>query len=233
MDYQTLGEKLKTVLKLEREPVAIKWVSREPRKIPKENGKSRFCTKLDKAMQGEIFYSTSEEEECMGGLKYTGLKDPKEFPKNMRSGSFLVPGGVYKSIPAVQRSWTNNMAVEPDIFTALIFAPLYKAEFEPDVIFIVANSRQGMELLHANAYDSGSHGLGADSGPICSSMAAIPYLTGKVTYGFGDIGSRNNMTLKDEEILVSIPASDLERIVSNLEEMKTKTFFRRNESKTT
>jgi uncharacterized protein (DUF169 family) len=41
------------------------------------------------------------------------------------------------------------------------------------------------------------------------------------------------MTLKDEEILVSIPASDLERIVSNLEEMKTKTFFRRNESKTT
>ncbi|MGI6482930.1 MAG: DUF169 domain-containing protein [Methanobacterium sp.] len=230
MDYQKLGEKLKTVLKLEREPVAIKWVSREPRNIPKASEKSRFCTKLNKAMNGEIFYATAEEEECMGGLRYTGLKDPKKFPKNMRSGSFLVPRGVYKSIPAVQRSWKSNLAVEPDIFTALIFAPLSSADFEPDVIFIVGNSRQGMELLHANAYDSGSHGLGADSGPICSSMAAMPYLTGKVTYGFGDIGSRNNMNLKDDEIMISIPATDLERITLNLEEMKTKTAFRQKES---
>ena len=166
MGYQELGEKLKTILKLEREPVAIKWVSREPRDIPKEEGKSRFCTKLDKSMKGEIFYSTADEEECMGGLRYTGMKDPKEFPKNMRSGAFLVPAGVYKSIPAVQRSWKANMAVEPNIFTAVIFSPISKANFEPDVIFIVANSRQGMEILHANAYDSGSHGLGADSGPI-------------------------------------------------------------------
>ena len=147
MDYQKLGEKLKTVLKLKREPVAIKWVSREPRNIPKASEKSRFCTKLDKAMNGEIFYATAEEEECMGGLRYTGLKDPHKFPKNMRSGSFLVPRGVYKSIPAVQRSWKSNLAVEPDIFTALIFAPLSSADFEPDVIFIVGNSRQGMELL--------------------------------------------------------------------------------------
>ena len=232
MKYHELGKKFKNILKLEREPVAMKWVSHEPRNIPKEEEKSRFCTKLDKSMKGEIFYSTAEEEECMGGLKYTGMKDPKEFPKNMRSGSFLVPAGVYKSIPAVQRSWKDNLAIEPNIFSAIIFAPLIEADFEPDVIFVVANARQGMEILHANAYDSGSHGLGADSGPICSSMASIPYLTSKVTYGFGDIGSRNHMDLHDEEIMVSIPASDLERIIQNLEEMKTKTFFRRDETKT-
>lgn len=177
-------------------------------------------------MKGEIFYATAEEEECMGGLKYSGLKNPQDFPKNMQSGSFLVPAGVYKSIPAVQRSWTNNVAVEPDIFQALIFAPLIKAEFEPDVVFLVCNSQQAMLILHANAYDSGSHGLGADSGPICSSMAAAPYLTGKVTYGFGDVGSRRNMDVTPDEVMVSIPASDLERIVHNLEEMMSKTFFR-------
>lgn len=226
--YKELGEKLKEILKLERGPVAIKWSVREPRNIPKEHGKSRFCTKLDKAMQGEVFYATAEEEECMGGLRYSGLKNPEEFPKNMRSGSFLVPAGVYKSIPAVQRSWSNNVAVEPDIFQALMFAPLAKAAFEPDIVFLVCNSEQAMLLLHANAYDSGSHGLGADSGPICSSMAAAPYLTGKVTYGFGDIGSRRNMDVKPDEVMVSIPATDLERIVANLEEMMTKTFFREN-----
>lgn len=224
--YKELGRKLKDILRLEREPVAIKWSVREPRDIDKEQGKSRFCTKLDKAMQGEIFYATYEEEECMGGLKYSGLKNPKEFPKNMRSGSFLVPAGVYKSIPAVQRSWKNNVSVEYDIFQAVIFAPLMKAEFEADVIFLVCNSQQAMLILHANAYDSGSHGLGADSRPICSSMAAASYVTGKVTYGFGDIGSRRNMEIKTEEVMVSISSNDLERIIANLEDMKTKTFFR-------
>jgi len=220
------GEKLKELLKLENEPVAIKWSVREPRNIEKEEGKSRFCTKLEKAMKGEIFYATAEEEECMGGARYSGLKDKCEFPANMQSGSFLVGRGVYKNVPAVQRSWKQNQNVEPGIFNAITFAPLNKAEFDPDVIFIVCNAKQGMEILHANAYDSGSHGLGADSGPICSSMAAVPYLTGKVTYGFGDVGARNNMNVKPEEVMVSIPASEFSRIISNLEEMLTKSMFK-------
>lgn len=222
-----LGEKLKELLKLENEPVAIKWSVKEPRNIKKEEGKSRFCTKLEMAMKGEIFYATAEEEECMGGARYSGLKDKCEFPANMQSGAFLVPMGVYKNIPAVQRSWKQNLNVEPGIFQAVTFAPLNKAEFEPDVIFIVCKANQGMEILHANAYDSGAHGLGADSGPICSSMAAIPYLTGKVTYGFGDVGARNNMNIKPEEVMVSIPASELSRIISNLEEMHTKRMFKK------
>lgn len=224
--FEQSGEKLKSILKLEREPVAITWALKEPKNIEKENGKSRFCTKLSKATNGEIFYSTAAEEECPGGLRYSGLKSQDELPKNMRSGSFLVPGGVYKNVPAVHRSWKNNAAVEHNIFPAVIFAPLTKAEFEPDVVFIICNSQQAMLVLHANAYDSGSHGLGADSGPICSSMAASPYVTGKVTYGFGDIGSRRYTDIKPDEVMISIPASDLERIIGNLVEMKNKTFFR-------
>lgn len=222
-----MGVKLKEILKLEREPVAIKWSVREPKNIRKEEGKSRFCTKLDKASNGEIFYSTVDEEECMGGMRYSGMKDRKELPKNMQSGAFLVPAGVYKSIPAVQRSWQENMPIEAGIFDAVIFSPLSKVDFEPDIIFLVCNSEQAMMILHANAYDSGSHGLGADSGPICSSMASVPYLTGKVTYGFGDIGSRNNMNLKPEDVMVTIPAGDMRRILDNLIEMRGKTFFRR------
>lgn len=224
--YNELGEKIKEILKLENEPVAIKWSVKEPRNIEKEKGKSRFCTKLEKAMNGEIFYATAEEEECMGGARYSGLKDKCKFPANMQSGAFLVPMGVYKNIPAVQRSWKQNLNVEPGIFQAVVFAPLKTAEFEPDVIFIVCKANQGMEILHANAYDSGAHGLGADSGPICSSMAAIPYLTGKVTYGFGDVGARRNMNVNPEDVMISIPASELSRIVSNLEEMQTKMFFK-------
>ncbi|HNS26116.1 MAG TPA: DUF169 domain-containing protein, partial [Methanobacteriaceae archaeon] len=41
--YTEEGEKLKKLLDLENEPVAIKWSVREPRNIKKEEGKSRFC----------------------------------------------------------------------------------------------------------------------------------------------------------------------------------------------
>ena len=85
-----------------------------------------------------------------------------------------------------------------------------------------------MNILHANAYDSGSEGLGAGIGPICCTMAAKPYLTGEVTYGFADVGSRTYTDIKPEEILVSIPAPELERIINNLEEMMTKKFFKEN-----
>lgn len=91
---------------------------------------------------------------------------------------------------------------------------------------MVTNAKQGMEILHANAYDSGSHAKGADAVPVCSSMAATPYMTGKVTYGFGDVGARKNMDIKPEDIMVSIPASELSRIVTNLKEMRTKVLFK-------
>ncbi len=226
MDYNELGENLSEMLKLENEPVAIGWSVKEPRNVEKEEEKSRFCAKLKKAMQGEIFYSTLEEEECMGGARYSGLKDMAEYPANVQSGAFMVPRGLYKNIPAVQRSRENETYINPGIFSSVVFAPLKMAEFEVDVIFILCNAKQGMEILHANAYDSGEHGLGADAAPICSSMAATPYMAGKVTYGFGDVAARQSMGLTPEEIMVSIPASELSRIVSNLEEMRTKILFK-------
>ena len=230
MDCDGLGKKLNQLLKLENEMVAIKWSVKEPKNVKKEDDKSKFCTKLTKAMDGEIFYSTLEEEECMGGARYSGLKDMKEYPSNVQSGAFMVSNGLYKDIPAVQRSRENEAYINPGIFSAILFAPLNMAEFEPDVIFLLCSAKQGMEILHANAYDSGKHGLGTDAVPVCSSMAATPYMTGKVTYGFGDIAARKNMDINQEDIMVSIPGSDLPRIISNLDEMRTKMFFKEEQS---
>ncbi|MGC9516234.1 MAG: DUF169 domain-containing protein [Methanomicrobiales archaeon] len=226
MDYNEIGNNLLELLKLDNQPVAIKWAVKEPENIEKEESKSKFCTKLEKAIKGEVFYATAEEEECLGGARYSGLKDIRDYPANVQSGAFLVMRGLYKNIPAVQCSWKNEVNIEPGIFNAVIFAPLNRAEFDPDLLFIICKPKQGMEILHANAYDSGSHGLGTDAIPVCSSMAATPYMTGKVTYGFGDVAARKNMQINPEDIMVSIPTNQLSRIVSNLMEMQTKMMFK-------
>jgi uncharacterized protein (DUF169 family) len=225
MDVETRSG-LTKLLGLVRQPVALRWSAKAGHDLPREVGKSRFCEKLDRATRGEAFYATLEEEECRGGAKYCGLRDAgSDWPAGMRTGEFLVARGIYKSVAAVQRAWHRNLAIEPGLFKALLFAPLASAGFEPDVVFVPCNARQAMELLHANAYDSGAGAVGADAAPICSSMAAVPYLTGKVTYGFGDVGSRGHMSVGESEVMVSTPGSELARIVSNLEQMRSKKAF--------
>jgi len=218
---------LNRLLVLDRQPVALRWSTKLPKDIPRAEKKARFCMKLDQASRGKSLFTTADEEECMGGAKYCGLRDGSKFAAGRRSGEFLVGMGIYKSVPAVQRAWQQgNLLIEPGIFKALVFAPLSSAPFEPDVVVVICNAKQAMELLHANAYDSGARGIGADAGPICSSMAATPYLTGKVTYGFGDVGSRDHMKLGPGEAMVSIPGSELIRLTANLEEMRIKKAFR-------
>jgi uncharacterized protein (DUF169 family) len=216
---------MKEILGLAREPVALRWYTKVPKDLPRLESRLRFCEKLEQAAQGQCFFSTPDEEECMGGAKYCGLCAGKEFTPSRLSGEFLVTRGIYRNVPAVQRAWQAYQRIEPGIFQALAFAPLSRAPFEPDVIFVVCSALQGMELLHANAYDSGERGIGGDAGPICSSMAAVPYLTGKVTYGFGDVGSRGRMTVGDGDVMVSIPGSALARIIANLNEMRAKKAF--------
>jgi uncharacterized protein (DUF169 family) len=60
----------------------------------------------------------------MGGAKYCGLRDGKEFAPGRLSGEFLVARGIYQSVPAVQRAWQGNLRIEIGIFKALAFAPL-------------------------------------------------------------------------------------------------------------
>jgi len=216
---------LKELLSLEREPVALHWCTKIPKDVPRAEKKARFCVRLGEATLGHSCYATGEDEECMGGGKYCGLCDAKEFAPGRRSGEFLVARGIYHSVAAVQRAWRENLLIEHGLFKAMAFAPLASAPFDPDVVFMLCTARQGMELLHANAYDSGARGIGADAGPICSSMAAVPYLTGKVTYGFGDVGSREQMGLGPEGVMVSLPGSELARIVCNLREMRSKKAF--------
>jgi len=45
--------------------------------------------------------------------------------------------------------------------------------------------------------------------------------------GFGDVGSREQMGLGPEGVMVSLPGSELTRIVCNLREMRSKKAFGR------
>jgi uncharacterized protein (DUF169 family) len=219
--YTEISNKIKETLGLESTPIAISFSTEVPQGVEQLKGKLRLCQMLDKVrFEGESFYTTAENHGCDGGANSCGLREPNERSK---TGEFLAKDlGLFGSKRAARRFINSNPRIEFGTVTVVSFSPLEKATFEPDVVVLICNSRQGMKIGEAFAYESGKRTAGLTGPPICSAVVAAPFLTGEVVYSLGDHGARKFMKVKDEDIFVGIPAELLPEIVENLGKMRSK-----------
>jgi uncharacterized protein (DUF169 family) len=216
--YAVLADDMKKSLQLDSSPVAISFSTEAPAGVKKFEGEMRLCQMLDKVrFDGDAFYTISDNHKCDGGSGSCGMKEMSERIKN---GEFLSKMGLFSSKRAARRFINSNPRIEYGTVKIVSFSPLEKVIFEPDVIVLICNARQGMLIAEAFSYESGKRTLGMTGPPICSSIVAAPFLTGEVTYSFGDHGARNYMKIKDEEVFVGIPAELLSGIIENLVKMK-------------
>jgi len=216
--YTMLTNDMKALLKLENSPIAISFSNEVYEGIEPIKGEMRLCQMLDKVrFDGNVFYTTSCEHKCDGGSGSCGMKGMSE---KVKTGEFLCKMGLFGSTRAARRFINANPRIEAGTVKIVTFSPLEKVSFEPDVVVLICNAKQGMLIAEAFAYETGKRTLGMTGPPICSSIVAAPFLTGEVTYSFGDHGARNYMKIKDEEVFVGIPAELLINIVDNLKKMK-------------
>lgn len=213
--YAELSNKMKKTLGLESSPVAISFLTGHPEDVEQMKGKIRLCQMLDKVrLEGESFYTISENHECDGGANSCGLREPGE---RLKTGEFLAKDlGLFGSKRAARRFISSNPRIEFGTVKMVSFSPLEKAKFEPDVVVLICNAKQGMKIAEAFAYESGKKTTGLTGPPICSAVVAAPFLTGEVVYSLGDSGARKFMKVKDEDVFVGIPAELLLDIVENL-----------------
>jgi uncharacterized protein (DUF169 family) len=212
--YTGLSDRMKKTLGLESSPIAISFSTEAPEGVEKMQGRARLCEMLDRVrLEGESFYTVSECHECDGGASSCGLRMMSE---SRKTGEFLVKLGLFGSKRAARRFLNSNPRIEFGTVRAVSFSPLEKAKFEPDVVVLICNAKQGMQIAEAFAYESGKRTTGLTGPPICSAVVAAPFLTGEVVYSLGDAGARKYMKLKDEDIFIAIPAELLPDIVENL-----------------
>lgn len=212
--YAELSNKMKKTLGLESSPIAISFSNEAPEGVERMKGKARLCQMLDKVrLEGKSFYTVAENHLCGGGTHSCGLSEPAE---RLRTGEFLVKLGLFGSRRAARRFISSNPRIEFGTVKVVSFSPLEKAKFEPDVVVLICNAKQGMKIAEASAYESGKRTTGLTGPPICSAVVAAPFLSGEVVYSLGDAGARRFMKLKDGDIFVGIPAELLPDIVKNL-----------------
>jgi len=217
--YAELSNKMNKDLGLESSPIAIFFSPEAPEGVDQMKGKIRLCQMLDKVrLEGESFYTTSENHECDGGANSCGLKELRE---RLKTGEFLSEDlGLFASRRAARRFINSNPRIEFGTVKLVSFLPLEKAKFEPDVVVLVCNAKQGMKIAEAFAYETGNKTVGLTGPPICSAVVAAPFLTGEVVYSLGDSGARKFTKVKDEDIFVGISGELLPDIVENLGKLK-------------
>lgn len=218
--YDWISDKIKEHLKLNNSPVAIKFVLREediPEGIKKIEKGARHCELVQKASRGEMFYATAEEQTCKGGATALGLI---EAPEKVKTGEMYQSLGRFSSLGAAKRTVDAIPKIE-NMMYALVYAPLEKAEFDPDVIVVICNPAQAMKLAQAMVYTLGGRVEADFSGiqSVCGDAVAGPFTTKRPNITLGCSGSRKYAEIQPDEVIVGMNGENIGCIVNALENM--------------
>ncbi|MDR0768262.1 MAG: DUF169 domain-containing protein [Methanosarcinales archaeon] len=216
------GSELKSLLRLEGSPVAVKLIPMGNEdevigRFEKLGSQLRHCQITDHVRRtGEMFYTTLEEQQCKGGAAALGLT---QLSDKVRSGEFYCDGlRHFETIEAAKKTIDLITFLAPHSNSIAIYGPLEKATFEPDVVIFICTPEQAMFLTQGWEYHDGGRIDAAFSGKqsVCSDAVAHVIKTGKPNVTIGCGGSRTYTKIMPSELLFSIPAQDIEKTVIGL-----------------
>ncbi|HJJ29544.1 MAG TPA: DUF169 domain-containing protein [Methanocorpusculum sp.] len=216
-DYAQISATLKEALHLTGSPVAIKLVS-SPDKIPEGiqeiEETVRHCRMVSLAREGKVFYATDSKQQCGGGAWVLGLR---EIGPSMKSGEHYLKLGKYSSLGASKRTVYNVPALPHETY-AVVYAPLEKANFVPDVVIIFAKPFSMLKLAQSTLFRLGGRIYPEFSGiqSICSDATAYVILNGEPNFSLGCDGSRKFSGIADDEMVAGLPAERLEELAAAL-----------------
>lgn len=211
-------EIIESVIKLDAKPVAMKLIKDE-KYLPKGynliDEKIRHCEMVRKASLGNKFYSTIEQQLCMGGAGAIGLRD---MPDKLANGETYFSLGRFKDLETA-KNLTSKLSIIKDIHWGIIYAPLDEADFEADVIEIITEPVGGMKLAQSIVYKTGEKIKPSFAGiqSLCGDAFANPYLSNDINFTLGCDGSRKTADIKDNEMTIGISKAKIDEVISGLE----------------
>jgi len=204
MEWIAYADEVRELLGLEGNPVAITYSMKPP--STSVGGKHRVCDALLRARDGKVIDLTVSTSTCAGGTSHLGLGERPRGEGDKALKEFLVNGEkLYCSIVAFHRAQALTMAPPLGLADHVVFSPLGKAEFRPDIVLFICNAQQACRLVTLDSYGTGIPPRVEMSGSTCYQAVAYPILTGELNVSLMDYTSRRIRGYKPEDLLVSIP----------------------------
>ena len=215
------AEELETLLRLQTYPIAVKMVKGEEEipegiKRPMRDLGYHLSTCQVFAMarrQGIALAQLKEDMWCVEPVIGYGLA---EAPAYFLDGGNRFPTSA--GTPEAGRTWAQGFPrLETGRYVGVIAAPAKDADFEPDLIMIYCDPSQLTQLLSAKNWIDG---LDVDcklSGHAACVYSVVPTVetgTWQITSPCG--GDRNRGLARHDEMIASLPASELPGVVTAL-----------------
>jgi len=219
INYAEAAESLKKLLKLKGSPVAFRFATKKeeiPAGMEKLDKTIRHCSMVGLARnEGKIFYASSENHECNGGAWSLGLR---EITESLKTGDFYYKLGKFESSAACKRTIDRVAHLNAGETYATMYAPLEKAQFDPQIVIIVASPWAMLKLSQSTLFRLGGRIEAEFAGiqSVCSDACAQTYLNGKINFSLGCDGSRKFSGIEDGEMVIGIPAEILPELVEAL-----------------
>ena len=217
-DNAKTAEVLKEKLNLTRLPVAIKFFNDEseiPEGIEKIDENLRHCEMVTKAADGAIFYATAEEQKCKGGSSAMGLEP---LPPKIASGEFYYKLGRFDSVETA-KTVIDSIPRKDEQSLGIIYAPLEKADFLPDVVVVITLPKYGMFITQGIVYNQGGKMEYSCAGiqSLCADAVSAPYVNNKANATLACSGSRGYAGIVDEEIIFGLALDNLKPLMEAFE----------------
>jgi uncharacterized protein (DUF169 family) len=203
----------------EKPPVGVSFVYAHPKEFDKLDKTVALCEMIREAQESQKpFYATKENETCFGKV-VMGMEEAPPFAESGRIGVELE---IFQNERANSRIYQHIYKLSKNTVNYVLFSSLDQLTFEPDLLFLLANTEQAEIVLRAMSYSTGemwtTKGMSVLS---CSWLFAYPYKSGNVNYTVTGLafGAKAKQVFPPGRILMSIPYNWIPIIAENLRQM--------------
>jgi uncharacterized protein (DUF169 family) len=200
-------------------PVGVKFSRKRPDKVERLADKMALCEMLKRAQEGNAFFADAENHACEAGQYVLGLADS---PEPFISGEFGAGLRIFEEPRSASRLYLHLPKLGRGVIHYVVFSPLDKLSFDPDLLILLAKPDQTEILLRAMSYRTGEMWESKFTAAIgCAWTTVYPYLSGKLNYtvtGLGH-GMKRRKLFPEGRQLISIPFDLLPSMLRTLEEM--------------
>ena len=201
-------------------PVAVKFCLPKPEGIEPLDKSLPFCEMLKEAQRrGVPFYFSRDNENCVGKV----VLGMEEFSLAVEGGLIGPRFGIYQEARANNKIYQYVPHFRPGLVNYVVFSPLDKLTFEPDLLVFTATPSQAEILLRAMSYSTGEAWETKMTGVLgCTWLYIYPFQSGKVNYMVTGMtfGTKAKEVFEEGWILISVPYNWLPIITANLNEME-------------
>ena len=202
----------------EKKPVGVKFSSTIPDNIQKLDKVLDFCEMLKEAQEGEPFYVTKDEFTCIGPLILGMVEHDPVFEAGLVGPALEV----FNDPRANKRLYYNLPRLINNTIECVIFSPVDKLSFDPDILIILAGASDAEILLRARSYKSGK-AWSTRGTPVgaCAWLYLYPFINGELYFTITNFsfGMKSRRLFPEGQILMSIPWDLLPDMLANLQEM--------------